>query len=81
MKQPQNQQILEYLQSGAEITQKECIRLFDCYRLAARIKDLRNLGHDIIERKGEGERHSTYRLQPDTGSGTLFALPAKGRPE
>lgn len=81
MKQSQNQKILEYLQSGLAITQKDSIRMFDCYRLAARIKDLREQGHDIQESKGKGERHSTYRLVKKHGTGTLFALPAKGRPE
>ena len=40
--------ILKWLQSGNSLTQKDATEQFDCSRLAARIKDLRNEGHNII---------------------------------
>ena len=43
----QNQRILLYLQSGATINAVSALELFNCFRLAARIKNLRDLGHDI----------------------------------
>lgn len=39
--------ILEYLQKHSSITQAEAIERFDCYRLSARIFDLRERGYDI----------------------------------
>ena len=44
----QNDKILEYLKGGATISEDKAIELFRCYRLSARIKDLRNKGYNII---------------------------------
>ncbi|MDQ9010075.1 helix-turn-helix domain-containing protein [Acinetobacter gerneri] len=41
-------QILNHLKQGQTISQSEAITLFDCYRLSAVIKRLRNSGHDIV---------------------------------
>ena len=43
----QEMQIYDYMQKGNGITQADAIELFQCYRLGARIKDLRDSGHDI----------------------------------
>lgn len=43
----QNQQILEYLKKGKRIHPIGALKQFGCFRLASRIKDLRNSGHDI----------------------------------
>lgn len=43
----QNAMILEYLQNGHTLTQAEAIALFGCYRLGARIFEIRELGFDI----------------------------------
>ena len=43
----QNERILIYLQSGKKITPIEALNKFECFRLAARISDLRNDGHLI----------------------------------
>ncbi len=43
----QNNMILEYLQKGHTLTQAEAISLFGCYRLGARIFEIRELGFDI----------------------------------
>lgn len=45
----QNDKILAYLKGGATISQDKAIELFRCYRLSARIKDLRNKGYNIIK--------------------------------
>ena len=42
------QLILEWLQSGKSITALEALFEFGCFRLGARIKDLRSRGHHII---------------------------------
>lgn len=43
----QNKRILAYLQRGLRLTQEKAIQLYKCYRLASRVNDLKNLGHDI----------------------------------
>lgn len=47
MKQNQADMILRYLEEYGSITQAEAVREFGCYRLSARIFDLREQGHDI----------------------------------
>ena len=44
----QTSKILNHLLQGYSITPIEALRRFDCFRLAARIKDIRNEGYDII---------------------------------
>ena len=43
----QNKGILAYLQSGKSITPIEALKEFGCFRLSARIFDLRAMGHNI----------------------------------
>jgi len=43
----QNSEILEHLQQGDSITALEALKRFGCFRLAARIKDLKEQGHMI----------------------------------
>ena len=45
--QSQNKSILNHLESGKTITAIEALNKFDCFRLAARIKNLRDSGHVI----------------------------------
>ncbi len=40
-------QIQKCLDKGWTITQMDAIRMFGCYRLAARVKDLRNKGYPV----------------------------------
>jgi hypothetical protein len=44
----QNNQILEYLKSGKKLTPLTALKKFGCFRLSARILDLRQEGHAII---------------------------------
>ena len=43
----QTQRILIYLKSGKSLTPLEALKKFGCFRLAARISDLRSQGHTI----------------------------------
>jgi len=43
----QNKQILHHLKSNGSITPIEALNEYGCFRLAARIKDLRDEGHNI----------------------------------
>lgn len=44
----QNQRILTYLKSGRPLTPITALNKFGCFRLAARIADLRKDGHTIF---------------------------------
>jgi|TARA_R110000772_G_C12965314_1_gene403927 hypothetical protein len=43
----QNAAVLTYLKSGNQITPLEALHKFGCFRLAARIYELRQEGHQI----------------------------------
>lgn len=46
----QNERILQYMAEFGGITPAEAYTLLGCYRLAARIADLRSEGHNITRR-------------------------------
>ena len=69
--------LLHYLKSGERITQLEALKLFSIGRLAARIKDLRNEGHDIrsemVEvQKGDGSKARVARYALLVPAGPLW---------
>ena len=47
MSKTQNETILQYLKQGHELTSLDALNLFGCFRLAARISDLKDSGIDI----------------------------------
>ena len=67
----QNDEILKALKSGVVLTQSYAINKFRCYRLAARIYDLRGLGHTIgseavkrkSKRSGRVIRYAAYWME------------------
>ena len=61
----QNKQILSYLVKGKKLTPLDALNKFDCFRLSARILDLRQQGHNIITEnisKG-GKTFAQYSLE------------------
>lgn len=63
--QSQAKRILEYLKAGNGITPIDALDLFGCFRLGARIADLKKMGYDIVtERvKVEGGKYvARYHL-------------------
>ena len=65
----QTETILAHLQAGESITPLDALRDYGCFRLAARIKDLRDAGHDVqMVLEGDGEkkwaRYSLRRAVP-----------------
>ena len=60
----QNQQIKSYLEKGKSITPIQALNKFGCFRLAARISDLRNEGLNIATKivTKEGKSYASYRL-------------------
>jgi hypothetical protein len=62
----QNQQILMHLKSGKTLTAMISLRRFGCFRLAARVYDLREAGYAIQSRviEASGKRIAEYYLAP-----------------
>jgi hypothetical protein len=55
--------ILAYLRAGNRLTALDALERFQCFRLAARVHELRREGHDIQERMvevGSGKRVAEY---------------------
>ena len=60
----QNQQILEYLKSGKTLTPIIALEKFGCFRLSARIFNLREEGNAIITKNitRKGKTFAEYSL-------------------
>jgi hypothetical protein len=60
----QTQQILKHLEKGNKLTALEALQLFGCFRLAARVQELREVGRDIKSQlvKINGKRIAEYWL-------------------
>ena len=52
-KQTHKQQILEHLQKHGSITPLEALQLYGCFRLGARVCDLRKEGKPILTRRAD----------------------------
>lgn len=65
----QRVKILAHLKSGKTITAMEALNQFGCFRLAARIKELKNMGYCIVTRmiltKHSKKRVAEYQLIKD----------------
>lgn len=61
----QTEDILKHLQSGRSLSPLEALERYGCFRLGARIYDLKKLGHDIKTELVEknGKRFAAYRLE------------------
>jgi hypothetical protein len=62
----QAKRILRYLQAGHRLTAWDALEQFGCFRLAARIHELRRDGWQIIERTVEtasGKRIAEYSME------------------
>ena len=68
----QTQQIKAALQSGAAITPIDALNQYGCFRLAARIDELRKAGLDIetITETRNGKKYARYKLR---GQVEMFA--------
>ena len=71
----QNVAILNFLESGGSLSTLEALEKFQCFRLSARIKDLRESGHDIqtkMVRTKSGKKVAEYFLPKIPKQGELF---------
>jgi len=62
----QNAKIFSWLENGNTITALEALNMFGCFRLASRIHDLRERGHNINKEmivQPNGKRVAQYSLQ------------------
>lgn len=69
-------QLRAHLRSGRSITPLEALGLYGVFRLAARIKELREQGWDIsneIRRDPNGKIYSTYSLDESAGVARTLA--------
>lgn len=65
LKAPQTSLILKHLKTKGSISAAEAITAYSCYRLAARIKELRTMGWDIateLRYDSVGTRYARYWL-------------------
>jgi hypothetical protein len=73
---PQSRDVLDLLRKfpASGITQHDAITFLSCYRLAARIADLRADGYTIRSEQvsRDGVRFARYTLVPDPVQVTLF---------
>lgn len=62
----QKEMILEYLQLGHALTPLEALRYFGCFRLGARIADIKKEGYNIhselVHDPKTGKRYASYIL-------------------
>ena len=71
----QNAMILNFLESGGSLTPIEALEKFQCFRLAARMNDLRNKGYVIqteILKDDNGKSYASYSIPKDQQQGELF---------
>lgn len=66
MKKTQTKKILAHLQAGRKLTPLNAFDKFGCFRLAARIEELREAGHKIVTEMvhKNGKRFASYTLLP-----------------
>lgn len=64
IKQSQRYRIRKYLEKGKSITPWKALILFGCFRLGARIWELRHrYNMDIVTIKEKGKSYATYKLR------------------
>ena len=71
----QSAKVLYHLQNYGPLTAIEALELFACFRLAARINDLKEAGHDIqmeMKRLKNGKKIAVYSLPKIQKHGELF---------
>lgn len=63
----QNNEVLIYLQQHGSITPMEALREIGCFRLGARIWDLKQQGHDIrrVMETRNGKTYARYSMDCD----------------
>ena len=71
----QSAKVLYHLQNYGALTAIEALELFACFRLAARINDLKEAGHNIqteMKRQKNGKKIAVYSIPKTEKQGELF---------
>ena len=71
----QSAKVLYHLQNYGSLTAIEALELFACFRLAARINDLKEAGHNIqmeMKKMKNGKKIAVYSLPKIQKQGELF---------
>lgn len=60
----QTKEILGALKKGQHITAIDALREFNCFRCAARVNDIKNMGYDVHTEivKENGKRFASYSM-------------------
>ena len=64
----QNKKILRHLSSGKKLTAYGALKMFNCFRLSARINDIRSDGHNIQKetlRTPQGKNVAEYYMEEE----------------
>lgn len=56
-----NTAIIQHLEDRGRITPMEALRKFGCFRLSARIYDLRKMGYDIVTESVTRKSHGVVK--------------------
>ena len=62
----QRQAVLAWLETGRTLTPMQALYEFGCFRLGARVEELRRQGWNVVTEMvevGRGKRVASYRLQ------------------
>lgn len=73
----QNSSILAHLERGESISPLQALEKYQCFRLAARIYDLRLKGHSIHQETAytkERKRYAVYSLNRGDGNSASFVV-------
>ena len=71
----QSAKVLYHIENYGSLTAIEALELFACFRLAARINDLKEAGHDIqmeMKKMKNGKKIAVYSLPKIQKQGELF---------
>ena len=71
----QSAKVLYYLQNYGSLTAIQALELFACFRLAARINDLKEAGHNIqteMVTQKNGKKIAVYSIPKTEKQGELF---------
>ena len=66
-KSTQTTMILAHLKKGSSITPMDALKLFGCFRLSARIADIRSMGYKVVTKyvTEKGKTYASYRMLGD----------------
>lgn len=61
----QSSLLLAWLKAGHEVTPMDALRMWGCFRLGARVYDLRRAGHNVVSepRTCGRKRFAAYRME------------------